>query len=304
MLQQTRIEAVTKYYANFMRELPDVESLSIVPEDQLLKLWEGLGYYNRARNLKKAAEMIVQEYHGKFPDSYEELLGLPGVGEYTAGAIASICFHEKVTAIDGNVLRITARILGSRENVLLPATKKEFHQKLLHILPDRAGDFNEALMELGEMICLPNGNPKCQSCPLQSHCAAYRDHLTAEIPVRIKKLKRKKQEKTVLLLMTDDKRTAIEKRTEKGLLSGMYQLPNLDGFCSEDEVRSVLREWDLSPVTISFLKDAKHTFTHIDWYMKAYTVMVERQCNRFLWVSSQELSEQYPLPTAFQLFIK
>lgn len=304
MLQQTRIESVKKYYANFIGELPDVESLSTVAEDKLLKLWEGLGYYSRARNLKKAAQTIMQEYDGKFPDSYEQLLTLSGVGEYTAGAIASICFNEKVTAIDGNVLRIIARILGSRKNVLLPETKKEFRRILTEILPEQAGNFNEALMELGEMICLPNGTPECQKCPIQNYCTASKEHLTAEIPVRIKKLKRKKQEKTVLLLMTPDNRTAIEKRTEKGLLSGMYQLPNLDGFRSEEELQNIVREWHLSPVNISFFKDAKHTFTHIDWYMKGCRITVEQPNDRFLWVSPQELSEKYPLPTAFQIFTK
>ena len=304
MLQQTRIEAVKKYYVNFMKELPDTESLSLVAEDKLLKLWEGLGYYSRAKNLKKAAELIMQEYGGRFPDSYEQLLKLPGVGEYTAGAIASICFNEKVTAIDGNVLRVISRVLGSRKNVLLPKTKKEIDQKLQKILPEQSGMFNEALMELGEMVCLPGAAPECTRCPVQSDCIAHRDNLTAEIPVRIKKLKRKREEKTILVLMTENNRIAIEKRTEKGLLSGMYQLPNLNGFYSEEELKSILREWQLTSMKISFLKNAKHVFTHIDWHMKGYLVTVEQQCSQFLWVSPQELSEKYPLPTAFQTFIK
>lgn len=304
MLQQTRIEAVKKYYANFMSAIPDVESLSAVPEDQLLKLWEGLGYYSRARNLKKAAQMIMQEYNGAFPASYKELLKLSGVGEYTAGAIASICFNEKAPAVDGNVLRVMARVLGCKQNVLLPETKKDITGKLLQIMPEQAGQFNEALMELGELICLPNGAPECQKCPIQKSCIAYRDRLTAEIPVRIKKLKRKRADKTVLLLLTDSHKTAIEKRTEKGLLSGMYQPPNLDGFYSENELKSILKEWQLTPVEITFLKEAKHAFTHIDWYMKGYRVKVKEENSRFLWVSAQELSDTYPLPTAFQIFTK
>lgn len=300
MLQQTRIEAVKKYYEIFMRELPDVKSLSLISEEKLLKLWEGLGYYSRAKNLKKAAKMIMQDYGGTFPDSYQELLKLPGVGEYTAGAIASICFNEKVTAVDGNVLRVMARITGSRKNVLLPETKKETDNLLRQIMPERSGMFNEALMELGEIVCLPNGTPDCEKCPVRSECIAYKEELTAELPVRIKKLKRKKQEKTVFLLVTDDNKTAIEKRPEKGLLSGMYQLPNTDGFCTEEEIKNILKEWQLTFTEISPIGEAKHAFTHIDWYMKTYLVKVREENSRFLWVSPQELQKEYPLPTAFR----
>lgn len=304
MLQQTRIEAVKKYYTRFMNALPDPASLSAVEGDQLLKLWEGLGYYSRAKNLKKAAEIIMRDFGGKFPHSYDQLLKLPGIGEYTAGAIASICFDEKVTAIDGNVLRVTARVTGNRSNVLLPETKKEIDRQLKAILPDRAGAFNEALMELGEIVCLPNGTPMCEQCPIREHCVAYQDQLTAEIPVRIKKLKRSRADKTVLICMTADNEIAIEKRTEKGLLSGMYQLPNVEGFRSAEELKAVAEQWQLAPVDISFFKEAKHTFTHMDWYMKGYFVTVEQKGGRFLWVSLQELAETYPLPTAFQPFIR
>lgn len=342
MLQQTRIEAVRKYYVNFMKELPDIESLSLVSEEHLLKLWEGLGYYSRARNLKKAAEIIMQEYNGVFPTSYAELVKLPGIGEYTAGAIASICYQEKVTAIDGNVLRVISRVTGSRKNVLLPETKKEVEKQLCQILPKQSGDFNEALMELGEILCLPNGTPECEPCPLKSDCIAYKNHLTAEIPVRIKKIKRKKEEKTVLLLVSEAGQIAIEKRAEKGLLSGMYQFPNLESFYSEEELAALLKEWQLVPVEISFLKNAKHVFTHIDWHMKGYLVKVKKISEKelinesglcktskeaelshaenttnnetklhenlvspphLLWVSKNELSEKYPLPTAFQIFL-
>ena len=304
MLQQTRIEAVKSHYIDFIHELPDIKSLSLVPEDQLLKLWEGLGYYSRARNLKKSAEMIMQEYNGEFPSSYEQLRKLPGIGEYTAGAIASICFHEKVTAIDGNVLRIIARVTGSKKNVLLPEMKRDVDKMLTLILPDEPGIFNEALMELGETICLPNGTPKCTICPLQEECIAYRDHLTSEIPVRIKKVKRRKEERTVLLLLTPDNKIAIEKRPEKGLLSGMYQFPNFDGFGSDAAIKTWLQQYGLNVTGISFLKDSKHVFTHIDWYMKGYLVTISEACDHFLWVSQEELFNQYALPTAFQTFLK
>ena len=304
MLQQTRIEAVMRYYARFMEALPDVASLSEVPEDQLLKPWEGLGYYSRARNLKKAAAVVMEEDGGVFPDNFRALLRLPGVGEYTAGAIASICFDEKVPAVDGNVLRVVSRVLGSRKDVLLPETKREVDGLLREIMPDEAGAFNEALMELGELVCLPGGLPACEQCPLRPHCAAYRDGLTGELPVRVKKTRRRREEKTVLLLVAPDGRVAIEKRPDKGLLSGLYQLPNLDGFLEAAEWAAALKEWGLTPVESAFAGEAKHVFTHLDWFMKGWRVTVAAPDGRFLWATPDELRQTYALPTAFQPFVR
>lgn len=300
MLQQTRIEAVMRYYTRFMEALPDVKSLSEVDDDILMKLWEGLGYYSRARNLKKAAQTIMRDYGGQFPTTYAELKKLSGIGEYTAGAIASICFDEKTPAVDGNVLRVITRLIGSRDNVLLPETKKAVSAMLLPIIPQRAGAFNEALMELGELICLPNGAPLCADCPLSSHCTAYRENLTAEIPVRVKKMKRKRADKTVFLIYAPDGRIAIEKRPDTGLLSGLYQLPNIDGFHDDDTLIGELQDMQITPISLAFLKDAKHVFTHIDWYMKGYRVEVKEVNDRFLWVTNAELQTAYPLPTAFK----
>ena len=300
MLQQTRIEAVMGYYARFMAALPDVRALSAVDDDALLKLWEGLGYYSRARNLKKAACIIMAEHGGIFPQQFRELKKLPGIGDYTAGAIASICFGEKVPAVDGNVLRVVARLTGDRSDVLLPETKKAVTARLKAVMPVEAGAFNEALMELGETVCLPNGAPACEACPLRELCTACRENLTAELPVRIKKTKRSRCEKTVFLLIGEDGDIAIEKRTEAGLLSGMYQLPNIDGYYSESELKELLTAWDLQPTAVKFIKDAKHVFTHMDWLMKGYRVQAAHKSERFLWVSRQELRTSYPLPTAFQ----
>lgn len=299
MLQQTRIEAVMGYYARFLDTLPDVESLSKVDDDALMKLWEGLGYYSRARNLKKAAVAIMDEYGGAFPQTYAELVKLPGIGEYTAGAIASICFDEKVPAVDGNVLRVIARVQGSKENVLLPQTKKSVTEQLKKIMPQRAGAFNEGLMELGELVCLPNGAPLCDGCPLKEHCTAYKKGLTEQLPVRVKKMKRRRADKSVLYLTSSDGRIAIEKRPDTGLLSGMYQLPNAEGFHTEEELRDILQEWGVEPIDITFTKKAKHVFTHIDWYMKAYHITVNEKNDRFIWVTADELKDSYPLPTAF-----
>ena len=304
MLQQTRIEAVMKYYARFMEALPDVQSLSAVADDTLLKLWEGLGYYSRARNLKKAAQAIMTDYGGVFPDNYEALRRLAGIGDYTAGAIASICFGERVPAVDGNVLRVLSRLTGSRDNVLLPETKKAVTADLRAVMPEQAGDFNEALMELGETVCLPNGFPLCGECPLREQCTAYRQNLTAELPVRIKKQKRRREDKTVLLLIADDGDIALEKRPDSGLLSGMYQLPNIEGFLEEAALRETLTSRDLRPLEIVFLRETKHVFTHIDWFMRGWRVRVHHKPEGFLWVSPRELQENYALPTAFRKLLK
>lgn len=226
MLQQTRIEAVKKYYTRFMKELPTIQDLAVVPEEKLLKLWEGLGYYSRAKNLKKSAIQIQENNHGKMPTSYVELLKLPGIGEYTAGAIASISYNEKVPAVDGNVLRVVSRVLASKEDVLLPETKKKITNKLLEIMPDEPGDFNEGLMELGEKICLPNTVPLCATCPIQEFCMANKENLTNEIPVRAKKQKRKIENKTVFILKYKNE-IAIRKREKTGILANLYEFPNV-----------------------------------------------------------------------------
>ena len=226
MLQQTRIEAVKKYYTRFMKELPTIQDLANIPEEKLLKLWEGLGYYSRARNLKKAAIQIEQEYNGKIPTNYTELLKLSGIGEYTAGAIASISYKEKVPAVDGNVLRVVSRAIASKEDVLLPETKRKVTKKLLEIMPDEPGDFNEGLMELGEKICLPNTVPLCEKCPIQEFCIANKENLTNEIPVRVKKQKRKIENKTVFILKYKNE-IAIRKREETGILANLYEFPNV-----------------------------------------------------------------------------
>ena len=298
MLQQTRIEAVMGYYARFIGELPDVQALSEVEDDRLLKLWEGLGYYSRARNLKKAAQVIQSEYGGRFPQTYAALRKLPGIGDYTAGAIASICFNERVPAVDGNVLRVHARITGSRDNVLLPAVKKSVTAALSAIMPEEAGSFNEALMELGETVCLP-ASPHCSDCPLNAVCFAYQNGMTAELPVRVKQQKRRNEKLTVLVLTAPNGSIAIEKRSG-GLLSGMYQLPNAAGYYSEEEIKQLVTAWRLEPLSVTFLKSAKHAFTHIDWLMEGWQVAVREPNDRFLWVSRLELQSTYPLPTAFR----
>lgn len=305
MLQQTRIEAVKGYYDCFLKELPTIHDLAEVEEEKLLKLWEGLGYYNRARNLKKAAQLIERNNQGQMPKNYEELVKLPGIGEYTAGAIASIAFQEKVPAVDGNVLRVISRVLGSKKDVLEPSTKKEVSALLKEIMPKKAGDFNEGMMELGEMICLPKGDPLCNQCPLKDICTAKKENLTQEIPVRENKIKRKKEEKTVLILRTKEGKVAIVKREEKGLLAGMYEFPNVNENLKVEEVKKIVKEkWKLEMKDIKKMKNHKHIFSHIEWKMIGYQVNVEAENTQFLWVKKESLFEKYAIPGAFASFRK
>lgn len=298
MLQQTRIEAVKEYYTRFLKELPTLQDLAKVKEEKLLKLWEGLGYYNRARNLKKAAEMMVQEYQGKMPNTYEKIMTLPGIGEYTAGAISSICFHEKVLAVDGNVMRVISRILASKKNILLPTTKQEIEQKLKNIIPEEAGDFNEALMELGETICLPNGVPLCEKCPLKAYCKANHQHLTEEIPVRKKKIKRKKENRTVLLLEKEHE-IAVSKRKKTGLLAGMYEFPNKEGKLTKKQIEELLKSWNLEIESLKKIGEAVHLFSHLEWHMVAYQIKVKQKNTTFHWITKKQLKEDFALPSAF-----
>lgn len=303
MLQQTKIEAVKKYYDRFIKELPTVQALANVEDEKILKLWEGLGYYSRARNLKKAAIMVMEQYQGKMPGSYQELITLPGIGEYTAGAIASIAYNEKIPAVDGNVLRVVSRILENEKDVLLPNTKKEMTEKLLTIMPEKAGDFNEAIMELGETICIPNGVPLCTSCPLEKKCLARLHESYDRIPLREKKQKRRKEKRMVLLLMSDGK-IAIQKRKESGLLAGLYEFPNIEVNKVESELNKYLEQEKIVPLSIQEIGHYSHIFTHIEWDMTVFEIQIKEKIQNFLWVNKEELFASYPMPTAFSKFYK
>ncbi len=302
MLQQTKIKSVKRYYNRFLKELPNIQALAEVEEEKLLKLWEGLGYYNRARNLKKAAHIIKENYDGNMPKTYEELIKLPGIGEYTAGAIASIAYNQKVPAVDGNVLRVISRILGSKKDVLEMKNKKEFAQKIKAIMPKQAGDFNEGLMELGELICIPNGYPFCNICPLKEICVAKKENLVAEIPVRNQKIKRRKEEKTVFLLRFKNK-IAIQKRTNEGLLAGMYEFPNINQKIKNKQIESVLENWKLIGNRIKKIGTHHHIFSHIEWNMVGYEIQVKNINSEFIWVKKEDILKKYPIPGAFIPFL-
>lgn len=309
MLQQTRVEAVKAYYKRFMDALPDIRSLAEAQEEMLLKLWEGLGYYNRVRNLHKAAQIIVEQYNGEMPDSYEEIISLPGIGSYTAGAIASIAFGICRPAVDGNVLRVLSRLRGDDRDIMQQSVRTSVEQELLEVIPkERPGDFNQALMELGAMVCTPNGVPQCGRCPWEKICVAHCEGKELDFPVKTPKKERVIEEKTILIIR-DGQKAAIRKRPSKGLLAGMYEFPNATGHLSEDEVLSYLKENGLSAIHIAELPESKHIFSHREWHMTGYAIRVDELADRnsdenFIFVDTKAVKEQYPIPTAYRAYLK
>ena len=277
MLQQTRIEAVIIKYQIFVHELPDIASLAAVEDDRLMRLWEGLGYYSRARNLKKCAQVLVKDYDGKLPENYEELIRLPGIGPYTAGAIASIAYGKPVPAVDGNVLRILARLFLVEEDIRDAHTKAILEAALTPVYSSgriNAGSFNQGLMELGQLVCVPNGAPHCNECPLAENCPAYREKRTGDIPFRSKLNKRKYEERT-LVILRDEKRFVIRKRKDAGLLAGLYEFPGIGKHCDAEELKQILAPYIPEIQRVRRLPDAKHIFSHIEWHMQAYEVLVD-----------------------------
>lgn len=303
MLQQTRVEAVKPFFNRFVEQLPDVKALAECPEDALLKLWEGLGYYNRVRNMQQAARTVMEQYGGELPADYEKLKGLKGIGSYTAGAIASLAFGIPVPAVDGNVLRVLARITADEEDIAKESVKKRAEQELKKILPEkRAGAFNQALMELGAIVCVPHGMAKCGECPLKKICLARIRGVVEELPKKAPKKPRRIEERTVLVVK-DGERVALRKRPAKGLLAGMYELPNESGVLSEKEALDFLKKQGLSPIRIQRLSEAKHIFSHVEWHMTGYAVLVEETENSgFLFVEPKKTQQEYPIPAAFAAY--
>lgn len=305
MLQQTRVEAVKPYFDRFIAALPTVVDLAAVPLDDLLKLWEGLGYYSRARNLKKAAICIMEDHGGHLPADYEKLLLLPGIGSYTAGAIASIAYGINVPAVDGNVLRVISRVLADSSDIMKENTRKAIKNQLQQIMPaDYPGDFNQALMELGAMICIPKGAAKCPDCPLKQVCLAHDRGITETLPVKTPKKARRIEEKTIFRIVYQDT-FALRKRPAKGLLAGMWELPHAEGRLSLEEAETFLQSAGLQPDKIIPLPAAKHIFTHIEWHMTGYEAVVRQPLinTPFTWVSRQALTDGFAVPSAFGSYL-
>lgn len=307
MLQQTRIEAVIPYYERFLSACPTVEALAAIDDEQLMKLWEGLGYYSRARNLKRAAQWIVDQHGGALPADYRELLALPGIGPYTAGAIASIAYGLPEPAVDGNVLRVITRLCADESDVTKETTKQRVLADLRAIYPQtkrEAAAMTQALMELGERICLPNGAPKCDQCPLGALCPARAEGLTDRIPYRSPKKPRRIQPRTVFLLLDGDT-VALRKREDKGLLAGLWEFVGAEENLDEAGARRWLRTHGIEIEQLLPIPDAIHVFSHVEWHMTGYVVRCKKitdseWARELCWATAKELSDVYALPTAFR----
>lgn len=322
MLQQTRVEAVKPYYERFLSELPDVSALASVEEDRLLKLWEGLGYYNRARNLKAAACQIMEQYGGRFPSSYEEIRSLKGIGNYTAGAIGSFVYHIPKPAVDGNVLRVVSRLAADEGDIKTTAVRSKVEELIEEIIPkDAPGDFNQGLIELGAIVCVPNGEPKCAACPLEALCKAHKEGREMDFPVK-KKAKARRIEKRTVFIFRDNEKVAIRKRPQKGLLAGMYEFPNVEGHLRTEEVIGYAQTAGLTPVRVKRIGTAKHIFSHVEWHMTGYELLVDelektsapnvgQMCaengadrSENIFVKIKQLEEEYAMPSAFDKFVE
>ena len=302
MLQQTRIEAVLGYYSRFLAALPDLPALAAVEEDRLLKLWEGLGYYSRARNLRKAARDVMERFGGELPRRAEELRQLPGIGDYTAGAIASIAYGEPEPAVDGNVLRVMTRLLACPDDVMAPATRASIRRLLRSAYPagEEAALLTEGIMELGETVCIPNGEALCALCPLRELCRAFQRDTVRDYPQRAKAKERRRETRTVLLLRCGG-RYAIRRRPGSGLLAGLWEFPNWEGKLGTEELEECL---GVSLLRCEPCGEARHVFSHVEWQMHGLRAECGKEPDGFVWAEAGEIAAAYSIPTAFRAFKK
>ena len=313
MLQQTRVEAVRDYYTRFLEALPTIRDLAEADEDLCTKLWQGLGYYSRVRNLRRAAMQIMEDHNGNMPRTSAELRKLAGIGPYTAAAIASICFDERIPAIDGNLLRVFSRMTGYDHDIRSTAARAEAARFYEELFPyERCGDFNQALMDLGACVCLPGGVPHCEDCPWQNCCRARAEGTCLLLPVVKPKAKRRIEGKTVFLIYHQN-RLILRKRPDEGLLAGLYEYPNTDGVLSEAEATSYLRSLGFSSFRLRPLPEAKHIFTHIEWKMTGWEVFADKwdapdsedpNSQGLFPASASDLRDTYSIPSAFSNFTK
>ena len=267
MLQQTRVEAVKGYYARFLDALPTIEALASCDDGKLHKLWEGLGYYSRVRNLKKAANQIMTLHGGIFPREYEKIRALAGIGDYTAGAISSICFDSPRAAVDGNVLRVVSRLTEDATPIDLVAQKRAVTAALEAVYPAEAGEFTQALMELGATLCGPNWAPRCEACPCRDFCGSALHGTAQQYPVKLPKKEKRLEERTVFILSCDG-RYALVKRPATGLLAGLWQFPNVSGKLETSDALEAVQQLGLRPREIIKQIERQHIFTHIIWKMR------------------------------------
>ena len=301
MLQQTRTAAVIPYFKRFLCACPDVASLAAIDDDRLMKLWEGLGYYSRARNLKKAAVRIMEQHGGQIPETAEQLRALPGIGAYTAGAIASIAYGKSEPAVDGNVLRVVMRYLAEDDDVLKESTKRAVADALRTVYPSGAdaARLTEGLMLLGERVCTPGAEASCDACPLRELCMARMGQIVSLFPVRSPKKERRIEDRTVFLLRSNGRYAVIQRPTE-GLLAGMYEFPNVLGHLSAEEAAAHVRTMGFSPLDVRPVGEAKHVFSHVEWHMTGYEITVDAPQDTFYDVAY--IREALAVPTAFRFY--
>ena len=306
MLQQTRVAAVLGYYARFLEAFPTVEALAAAEEEKLLKCWEGLGYYSRARNLRKAACIVTEQYGGRFPADYAKLLDLPGIGEYTAGAVASAAFGLPFPAVDGNVLRVMTRLTDCHEDIALPSTKalaKDWVAQHMPVVQEDIRIFNQALMELGATVCAPNTVPRCETCPLAELCLGLIRGTAETLPVKAAKKTRQTEKMTVYVLEREG-RIALRKRPETGLLAGLWEFPHASGALDEEAAAAPVEAWGLTALEWKKKLTAKHIFTHREWHMAGYVLRVTGAGpEEFLWVDAAAL-EDCAVPSAFARYLE
>ena len=311
MLQQTRIEAVKPYYDRFIERYPDICSLASSNEEELMKLWEGLGYYSRARNLRRAACICAEKYGGSLPEGYSELISLPGIGSYTAAAVSSIAFGQKYAVVDGNVARVIFRLYAIGADAADSGVKAALQSVLCDFLKGSRvdpGTFNQAVMELGERVCLPKGSPACNACPVSVYCQARALGIEEKLPVRSQKAPRRIEKRTILVI-TDGRRVLLKKRRETGLLAGMYELPGLDGHTGIIPVQVLARQYAGEACRISPLPPGRHVFTHLEWDMQAWLVTIPESQGEILarslpenvvFPEKEEIGKKFAVPAAFR----
>ncbi len=314
MLQQTQIATMLPYYDKFMKKFPTVFHLAKASEDEVYKIWAGLGYYSRAKNLLKCAKELVKNYDGIFPKDYKKALGLPGVGPYTAGAVLSIAYNLKYPAVDGNVMRVISRLFNIRDDLSISKSKKVFEEKVQSILPDDVRNFNQALMELGALICTPQ-NPACPKCPIHYDCEAYKQNIQDQLPVKTKKIKNKKFSTAVAMIKNKDRILFINHR--QGLLSGLWGLPLVESQTQVKAKKLLLEEiegkYPFTIIDIKKLGTEIHIFTHKTWNMTIYEININLDQDfcvkesstsdiKLAWLKAEDL-HQYAISTAFQKVI-
>ena len=293
LLQQTRITAVLPAYQRFLATYPTIEDLANGDDATLMKLWEGMGYYSRARNLKKASQIVVES--GGFPHTAEDLQKLPGIGLYTAGAIAAIAFNQPAVAVDGNVTRVVSRLLGRT------LSRDDTADLLKPWIPDgQSGAFAQAWMELGEVVCLPHGTPHCGQCPLRSHCNALKTNRIEVFPAKTLRPIRPVIPMTVFHLTSKEGRIALRQRPASGLLAGLWEYPNCPAALTAEQAKKWLEEQGFSVKKFTLEPATRHLFTHREWQMTNFQASVAPELPTFIWVTPDELAERYALPTAFK----